>query len=179
MVSITSRRIVIRSGGSIRIRQRLVPYTKLGNQGVGIARNIGDSPLPQAVNKDRAFEDWRNYVSSHSITTDRATPRQGTPFSAPLSLPRQHNTHSQRVHNTRGGGLQNIPVKRTSTHGAPPGKKGAPTEVFTGIILTLHSNRYVIWASLGISTKTMHSLHEVLDTGSGYNVVRKQAQPPG
>lgn len=77
------------------------------------------------------------------------------------------------------GGLRKTPSKRISTKEEPHRRKGASAESLVGIVLTIHSNNSVVSASLGITPETMYTLHAVLDTGSGYDVVCKDALHPG
>lgn len=43
------------------------------------------------------------------------------------------------------------------------------------MVRILHRNHCAVSVSLGITTKTMHTLHAVVDPASGYNVIRKEA----
>lgn len=46
------------------------------------------------------------------------------------------------------------------------------------MVLTIHSCHHVFLASLCVTPKTLHTLHALVDTGSGYNVIREEALPP-
>ena len=45
--------------------------------------------------------------------------------------------------------------------------------------LLLAEEHYVISGTIGVTAKYQFSKHFVLDTGAGYNVIRRDALPPG
>lgn len=101
-------------------------------------------------------------------------PRQGSPCASPPSPSRHPNRHSLRLPKTRQVGLRKRPITPISTQGVPPLRKGAHTEEFDGMVLTLRSNHYFLSAPLGITPKTMHTRHAVVNAGSIYNVIRME-----